>query len=165
MAIDAFLKFEGGNPEIKGESVVPGHTEELQIQSFSYSVSNSSSRHLATGGGVGKANHGDMSFMMFTDKSTTTLFASVSLGSHIDKATLVVRKAGGTEPVDYLKYEMEKCVITSWSTSGANGSEQATDSFSINFAKLTIIYTPQAEGGSGEGEVTQAINIAEGVAA
>jgi type VI secretion system secreted protein Hcp len=165
MAIDAFLKFEGGSLEIKGDSVVEGHKDELQIQSFSWGVSNSGSRHMGTGGGTGKGNFGDMSVMMFTDRSSPALMLAVGTGAHIDTATLVVRKAGGDEAVDFLKFTMTDCLVSSWSTSGSNGSDVSTDSFSVNFAHVQFEFVPQGAAGGAEGSVSHAFDIAAGARA
>jgi type VI secretion system secreted protein Hcp len=161
MAIDAHLKIEGAF-EIKGESKVKGHEDEIQLLSYSFGASNPGSRHESTGGGTEKGNFGDMSFMVKTSKATPLLFLAVASGKHIDKATLYVSKAGGDEPVVYLEVQMTDCLISSWQTSGSEGGDSGMDSFSINFAEINVIYRGQKADGTPEADVTQGWKIAAG---
>jgi type VI secretion system secreted protein Hcp len=161
MAIDAHLKIEGAF-EVKGESTVKNHTEEIQVLSYSIGVSNPGSRHEATGGGTEKGNFGDMSFMKKTTKASPLLFYAAASGKHIDKATLYVQKAGGDDPVVYLEIKMTDCLVSSWQTSGSDGGESGMDSFSLNFAEIEIIYRGQKKDGTPEADVTQGWKVAVG---
>jgi len=162
MAIDALLKFEG-KISIPGESVVDGHEGELDITSFSWGVTNAATRHMATGGGKGKGDISDLHLMHSTDKSGPMLMICCASGDHIDKATLTVRKAGGTDegPLDYIKLEMTDVFVSSYQTGGSSGGDTG-DSFSLNFATINFIYTPQSKEGGGEGDVTQGWDVAKG---
>jgi type VI secretion system secreted protein Hcp len=86
----------------------------------------------------------------YVDKASPGLFQDCCVGKHHDKATLEVRKAGGAEPVVYLKYEMDEVFISSISTGGSGGSELASESITLNFAKMKVTYTAQnADGTAG----------------
>ena len=61
---------------------------------------------------------------------------------------MTVRKAGGDNPVEYLVYDMDEVFITNVSTSGSDGGGIATESVSLNFAKMTVTYTEQNADGS-----------------
>lgn len=160
MSIDAFLKIEG--QDVDGECTVEGHEKELQIQSYSLGAMNTGSRHMATGGGAGKGDMHDPSFTMYTDKSAPRLFVACLSGEHFDKATLVVRNAGGDQAVDFMKVEMKDIIISSYSSSGSNGSDRSMDSFGINAAEITVTYTPQEEAGTPGADVVHGWNIAQG---
>jgi type VI secretion system secreted protein Hcp len=161
MAIDAHLKIEGAF-EIKGDSTVKGHEDEIQLLSYSFGASNRGSRHEAKGGGTEKGDFGDMSFMVKTSKATPLLFLAVASGKHIDKATLYVSKSGGDDPVVYLEVEMTDCLVSSWQTSGSDGGESGMESFSLNFAEVKVIYRGQKADGTPEADVTQGWKIAVG---
>src|SRR4051812_20566295 len=111
MALDAFLKFE--SPDVAGDSLVKGHEKELQLQSFSWGLSNPGSTHEGPGSGTAKANVQDLSCMMNMDRASPNLVKFCQNGQHFKKVTLVTRRAGGDEPVDYLKHEMEDVLISS----------------------------------------------------
>ena len=50
MAVDFFLKLDG----IKGESADAKHKDEIDIESFSWGMTQPASSHLAGGAGAGK---------------------------------------------------------------------------------------------------------------
>ena len=61
-----------------------------------------------------------------------------------------MRKAGGKEPVEYIKIKMEKVMVTSINTGGSGGEDRLTENVSLNFAKVTFTYTEQTDKGAGE---------------
>lgn len=153
MAVDMFLDLG----KIAGESIDKTHAGKIDILSWSWGMSQSGTFHMATGGGAGKANVGDITITKYVDKASCALMNCVCLGEHIPKAKLIVRKAGGTKPLEYFLLTMEKCLVTSYSTGGASGGDdRITENFSLNFAKFSIEYLTQKEDGTGEkaGNVT-----------
>ncbi len=63
-------------------------------------------------------------------------------GTHIDKATLLVRKAGeGQEK--YIQIDMTKCIVTSVSTGGSGGEDRLTENVTLNFAEVKYEYFKQ----------------------
>ena len=70
MAYDAFLKLDG----LTGESQKDGHVGDIDIMSFSWGASNSSSVGTGTGVSVGKVTVSDFSIMKSTDMVSTVLF-------------------------------------------------------------------------------------------
>ena len=91
MASDYLLELEG----IKGESLDEKHKDKIEIDSFSWGVSNDGNMGRGGGGGTGKANFQDVHFTKQTDKSSALLVKSAASGDHIKKAVLTARKAGG----------------------------------------------------------------------
>jgi len=82
MAFDAFLKLDG----ITGES--QGGT--IQLQSFSWGVSNPSSASTGSGAGAGKASFQDFSFTSAVGKQSPQLFRSAVEGTTIGTGTLTI---------------------------------------------------------------------------
>jgi type VI secretion system secreted protein Hcp len=160
MALNSFLKFEGGKP-VEGGSVVEGHDKELQLLGFGCTVHNTGSMHTSTGGGTGKGEHGDLSFQMELDKAAPLLHKFCMSGQHFDKVTLFVLKSGGDSPVEYMRYEMEDVMISSFSWSGGGG-DSVMASGSLNFGKYNYAYVPQSSTGTPEGEIAHGFNIATG---
>lgn len=152
MAYDAFLKLEG----IEGESKVTGHEKEINIYSFSWGVSNPASIGVGGGGGAGKATLSSFNVMKATDKASPSLFLACATGKHFPKATVTLRKAGGTQ-LKYLIYDFEDIFIESVQWSGSSGGDdRPTESLSFAFGKVEISYQPQNEKGLAEGKPVRA---------
>jgi len=160
MAVDMFLKLDG----IDGESVDKSHGKEIDILAWSWGMSQSGTFHAGAGGGAGKANFLDISVTKWVDKASATLMAKIATGDHVPKARLTVRKAGKT-PLEYMIIEMEKVMITSYSTGGSGGEDRLTENITLNFAKVKVKYVPQKEDGSGEAEVEFGFDIAANITA
>ena len=144
MAVDMFLKIE----PIKGESVDTKHKDQVDILAFSWGMSQSGTTHQGTGAGAGKVNVQDLSFTHYVDKASADLMMACARGDHIDKATLVVRKAGGKEALEYITVEMENVIVTSIHTGGSGGEDRLTESVTLNFAKVSYDYKQQETKGA-----------------
>ena len=145
MAVDAFLKMD-----VKGESVVDGHEESIQILSWSWGMSQTGTTHRGTGGGAGKVDVQDLSFTHFVDSASPTLIMACCNGKHFEEAVLTVRKAG-EKPLDYLILTMTDVIITSVSPGGASGDELITENVTLNFSKYKLAYQPQDNKGAKAG--------------
>lgn len=150
---DYFLKADG----IDGESSDSKHKGEIDLESFSWGLTQTGSMATGGGGGAGKAVFGDFVGGAFVSKASPKLMLACATGQHIKKAVLTVRKAGGDQ-MEYYKVTMEDCLISSYQTGGAS-STIPTDSFSIDFAKVTYDYTPQKADGTAEGKVSAGYDI------
>lgn len=146
MAVDMFLDIAG---EISGESQDAKHKKEIDVLAWSWGLSNSGSFHVGGGGGAGKANFQDISVTKWVDVSSPILQLYCANGDHFDKATLVVRKAG-KKPLEYIKIEMKKVMITSVSTGGSGGEDRLTENITLNFAQVKFSYSQQKDDGSGD---------------
>jgi type VI secretion system secreted protein Hcp len=141
---DIYLKIEG----IEGEAQDQAHAKEIEILSFSFGVSNMGSGDVGLGSGSSRSSLSDLSIMKHVDKASPGLFLGCCVGTSYPTATLTIRKAGGDDPVEYLKYDMAEVFISSVQTAGSDGGGIATESVSLNFSKMHVFYTPQkAEGG------------------
>ena len=149
MASDYLLELEG----IKGESLDEKHKDKIEIDSFSWGVTNDGNMGRGGGGGTGRANFQDVHFTKQTDKSSAKLVAAASSGEHIKKAVLTARKAGGKAgQVEYLIITMEDVMVSSFQTGGnAGNSSIPVDQFSLNFTKIKYEYKPQKADGTLEG--------------
>jgi type VI secretion system secreted protein Hcp len=113
-------------------------------------VSNSGSAHQGGGAGAGKVTVHDVSITKYVDSSSPKLLLNCCEGTHYANALLTIRKAGGDSPVEYLKIKMQEVLITSVSTGGAGDLDRLTESVCLNFAKVSVEYTPQdAKGAPG----------------
>ncbi len=145
MASDYLLELDG----IKGESQDSKHKGTIEIESFSWGLSQSGSASRGAGGGAGKAVFQDIHFSTRLRSASPQLFLSCATGQHIKKAVLFVRKAGGDQQ-EYYKVTLEDILVSSYQQQGTSGGEDTapTDAFSLNFAKIDLEYAPQRQDGA-----------------
>lgn len=158
MASDYLLEIEG----IKGESSDKKHPGTIEIDSFSWGVSNAASMSSGSGGGAGKASFSDLSMMTNTCKASPLLMLACATGQHIKSAKLFVRKQG-TEQHDYYVITLTDLLVSSFQTSGGGGSQSPSESFSLNFTKIEFSYSPQKPDGSLDTAIKASWNLKENV--
>ena len=139
-AADYLLEIDG----IKGESADPQRPETIEIQSFSWGMSNSASTS-GGGGGAGKVSFSDMHFTTKISKATPQLLIACATTNPIPRAILFVRKAG-TTPQEYYTVTMQNVLVSSTQHSGASstsstgGDPVPTEQLSLNFERITITH-------------------------
>jgi type VI secretion system secreted protein Hcp len=131
MAVDIFLDLG----TVKGESLDSTHKDEIDVLSWSWGLSQSGTMHLGTGGGGGKVAVHDLSITKYTDRATPSIITACSTGKHFPTGKLTVRKAGGTKPLEYYTIEMDKVLVTNYSTGGSD--------VTLNFEKFHVTYQQQ----------------------
>ena len=159
MSTDAFLKLG----DLKGESIVDGHEEEIQVLSWNWGMSQAGTTHKGTGGGAGKVDVQDMTISKTADTASPNLAMACCNGKHFEEATLTVRKAGES-PLDFLTITMKDVIITSVQEGGASGAEEVDETVALNFAEFKYSYQPQDNtGAKAGGAVEIEYNIAKNV--
>lgn len=149
--VDYFLKLDG----VPGESTDDKHKGEIDVESFSWGVTNMGTSGHGGGSGAGKAQPQDITFSKRYDKASPVLYIGCATGQHFKDALLTVRKAGGQQ-LEYLKFKLEGVMVTSYQTSGSpGGGGVVQDMFSLNFAKMEMVYKEQKADGTLGGEVKQ----------
>ena len=168
---DAFLKLDG----IKGESADAKHKGEIDIESFSWGMSQTGVSATGGGGGAGRVKVHDISFVKRTDASSPLLMLNCANGAHIKEANFVVRKAGG-EQLEFLKIKLTDVLVSSYKPHGsqvaddweasAEGPEEInpltglhfglateipSESITLNFSKIEYAYQQQGADGKAQG--------------
>lgn len=148
MAFDAFIKIGS----IKGETADSKHKEEIEVLSFHFGVSNQGSSGAGSGGGSGKCQVSDFSFVKKVDKASPVLFQHCATGEHIKDAMFVCRKAGGTQ-LEYLKIKLVDVLVSSVRPGGSSqgGEEIPLEEVSLNFTQIHVDYQPQGPDGKAAG--------------
>jgi type VI secretion system secreted protein Hcp len=159
MAVDMFLKIDG----IKGEAQDHKHENEIDVLAWSWGMGQSATSHVGGGSGSGRVAVQGLSVTKYIDKATPNLMSYCCNGKHIPKVLLTVRKAGGDDPLEYMKITMEDCLVSNLSTGGNGSEDRLTENLSLNFAKFKVEYTPQKADGSGDAVIEVAYNIAKNV--
>ncbi|WP_121632426.1 Hcp family type VI secretion system effector [Tropicibacter alexandrii] len=159
MAIDCFLKLGNG---IKGECQDEAHKDWIDVLSWNWGMTQSGTTHMGGGGGGGKVNVNDITLTKYVDAATHDLIKRCCSGEHIADGELVVRKAGGAKPLDYLKIKIKDVMITSYQTGGMkDGLDRVQETLTLNFRAFELTYTKQNEKGSPDGEFPAGWEIAE----
>jgi type VI secretion system secreted protein Hcp len=161
MAVDMFIKIG----DIKGESQDSKHKGEIDVLAWSWGITQSGNMHAGGGGGSGKANVQDLSFTKYVDTASAGLMRACAIGDHIPKATLVVRKAGGKSPVEYIKIELDGLIVSSISTGGSGGEDRLTENVTLNFSKINYQYLSQKLDGSPDATFPFSFDIKQSVSA
>lgn len=143
-AFDAFLKIEG----IDGEAQDSKHKNEIMVESFSWGETQTGTHAGSGGGGAGKVSMQDFHFVMKVNKASPKLMLACATGSHIKKAVLTVRKAGGSQEEFYI-ITMSDLLVSSYQTGGSGaGDVIPMDQCSLNFSKIEYEYKPQKPDGT-----------------
>jgi type VI secretion system secreted protein Hcp len=150
-AADAFLKLEG----VEGEARAPDHKGEIEVLSWSFGASQTSSSprfgapagRAAAGSQEPPRGPGAVTVTKGYDAASPELMRACATGKHIKSATLTVRKAGGGQQ-EYMTYELENVMVSSYSLShGGSGGDRPMESLSLNFTKIEM-KAPAAESGA-----------------
>lgn len=147
MAVNIHIKID----TIPGMSQIDGFADQIQVNSFSWGMSQVVNFQAAHGGGAGKANVHDLSFTHFVDKASPKLMQACCTGQHIAEATLTCRKVDGDSGVDFLKIKLTDLLVSGVAPSGSNGDDTPMESVSLAFAKYEVEYQEQDNKGAKKG--------------
>ena len=146
---DMFLKVETARQGVvKGESADDKHKTEIDILSWSWGMRAHSA--MAGAGEGSKATLNELDVVKLVDSASTGLMAAMRNNEVIKKATLTVRKAGGS-PLEYLKITLQNARITALDvqTSGPD----VTEKLSLAFKRINVEYVPQGPDGMARGSM------------
>ena len=106
-ADDMFLKMD----PVRGESIDAKHRGEIDILSYTQSMSGPFA-HGATsaGGGAGKTVCGPVTLMKYVDQSSPELILAAANGRHYPKAVITFRKPQGG--FEYYRVTLEDVIVT-----------------------------------------------------
>ncbi len=142
-AVDYYLKVTCKNAGvINGESQADGHTDEIDISSWSWGATNSGSGRGVGGQGAGRVDMQDIHFTLTMCKASAALMLACATGDPVTEAVLSCRKAGGGQQ-DFLVITLDDGLISSYQTGGSQGDLIPVDQFSLNFSKIHMEYKTQ----------------------
>ncbi len=147
MAVDIHIKID----TIPGQSEIKGFEGQIQVQSFSWNMSQTTSFGSSSGGGAGRVNMGDLTFVHSVDKATPKLMIACCTGAHLKDTVLTCRKAGGESAVDFMKITLIDVIVSSVSPSGSNDGDTPSEAVSLSFAEYKVEYQEQDNKGAKKG--------------
>jgi type VI secretion system secreted protein Hcp len=144
MANDYFLKID----QIVGESQQTGHTQELEMDSWSYGETQSGTSHTATGSVSGKVTMQEFRFSKRMDISSPKLMQLCSNGKHLAWARFAARRSGetGGAPVDYLFVTFGDLAISSYDISGTGADGWPYETIAFSYGALVMTYKQVIKG-------------------
>lgn len=147
MAQDIHIKIDS----ISGMSEHKDFAGQIMCESFSWGMTQTTNFGSSTGGGAGRVNMGDLTFVHKVDKASPKLMIACCTGQHLKDAVLTCRKAGGASPVDFFKITLTDVIVSSVQPSGSNQDDTPTEVVSLAFAEYKVEYQEQDNKGAKKG--------------
>ena len=126
---------------INGESTVTGHDKWINLDSVQMGVG----RSVSMVGGGGDRETSNPSFSEITcatsmSVASTEIMMQATCGKSLGKAEIHFIQTGGTDAKGqaYCKIELEEAIVSSYSMS--SGGDRPSESFSLNFTKISYAY-------------------------
>lgn len=148
---DAFLFLKTKRAGIvKGESPVPDHADEIQVQAWRWGVSASSAigHQVATS----RRSYTALTIQKSIDSATTALLAALATNDEVVEAKLSMRRAGGEQDTYFTI--LLKGARVSGLEHGFDSSGGTVETVTINFLKVEVEYRPQKSTGLRGGTMT-----------
>ncbi len=149
--------------EIKGECMLEGYTDKIEIMSFSHNVAMAVTNDISnTERTSGKAHLGEMSVTKFVDLSTPVLNSYCCTGKSIAEATLTIGRNSAQDDgkiLPYMVYKLTNVIFSNISVSGGSGGKPV-ETLSLNFTKIEWQLTGQDSTGAKKGSASSSWDIA-----
>ena len=150
----AYLKIDG----VDGESQDANHKDWIDVLSFSYGLSNTSSSTGGGGGRASKVSFSELTVLTPIDKSMPLLFADSLDGKVAKSAELDVVKGNG----EMIEYKLSDVIVTSVVDAGEGGDSRPVEQIDLRYSAVEFDYTPLNSDGS-PGQTISATANAEAV--
>ena len=147
MAADMFISIGTIKGEAKDKGGKPSHSDEINVLSWHWGMTQHGSSHLGPGGGSARADVQDLSFTHYIDLATPNLIQFCCAGTPIDKAVLTLRKAAGTSQIEYLTITLKEVIISGVTTGIPADKDLLTETVSLNFSSFKVEYKLQGDKG------------------
>lgn len=143
-AADMFLHVQTKRAgKVKGESVSPGHADDIEVIGWQWGLTASSA--LGSTQATSRRSYSALTVIKRIDQATTALMSALATNDEVKEAKLTLRRAGG-EQEDFLIVTLKNARITSLQHQGdAEGGTRET--VTIAFTKVEVEYRPQKSSG------------------
>jgi type VI secretion system secreted protein Hcp len=140
---------------VTGESSDAKLKDHIDLVSWSWDIS--SPTDMSTGHARGKAKIDDFKIVKRADKASPVLIQYLHQNVVVKTGKLLVRKAGGADPLTYYEIEFKNLRVTSFSTHTER--EEVSETVTFAFETATFKYIPQSStGAKGGGTVEYTVN-------
>jgi type VI secretion system secreted protein Hcp len=154
VAVNAYLFVDG----VTGPS--GSKTGAIDILSFSWGVSQTSTYGAGASGKEAKAGRADFSnltIMKVLDKTSPLLCDHCASGDILKKVYILYDKPVGDKQADYFRIYLKDALVTSVQLSGSN--ENPTESISFAFQAVEIAYKPEKDDGSLDAAISKGYDL------
>ncbi|SLN39374.1 hypothetical protein PEL8287_01940 [Roseovarius litorisediminis] len=161
MPLTGYMKI----PDIAGESKRADHEDEIDFHGIDWDVARDSSQLIGRGRRRSRAVASPVEVLKFYDASSPYLALAVAQGKSFDEIVLSVRKDSGDAHLDYLVITLTNCMISGYQMTNQgleDPQEQIGERVEIEFEKINIKYTVQADDHSAGDEHEIEYDIAAG---
>ena len=144
-AVDAYILI----PDIEGESMHEAHKDEIDVLAWSWGLSTDGRRACIE----------DIKITKEADKASPVLLMNIARGIVYPTVILSMHQsdAGGGH-ADNIKIVMTRASVSAMDILHSGAEDIPTETFSLNFEKITYEYTPQNADGSNGRTVTGTIS-------
>jgi type VI secretion system secreted protein Hcp len=154
-----FAKLDG----INGESKDSQHSGWVDVLSWGYAVSQSSSAHVGGGSGVGKANFSELVLTHYVDIATPNLMKYCANGKPLSSVIISACKVGGGLQ-EYMTVTLSDVLVTHCRPVGATNSPRVIEEVGLSYSKINVQTKQQNADGSMGAAVTGAWDVKQNVA-
>lgn len=158
MPMTGYLKL----PDIEGESRRADHEGEIDIMSIDWSMAQSANMQIGSGRTSSRASVQPIGITKIYDASSPYLALACMQGKAFDEVVISFRQDSGEAHLDYLVITLANVVISSYGLNGSAMGEEISDSFSLSFEKVKVLYTVQADDHSSGDEHEIEYDVAAG---
>jgi type VI secretion system secreted protein Hcp len=143
-ADDIFLKLI----DVRGESVDAHHKGEIDVLSYTQSMTGPFAPTTAGGAAAGKTPCGQVTITKYVDVSSPDLMQSAAEGRHFKGAVVTFRRPG-QNPIEYYQVTLEDVIVTEVQQNDRSGSsERAVERVSLMGRKFRYYYNGQSPTGA-----------------
>jgi type VI secretion system secreted protein Hcp len=153
-----------GTPKVVGEAKEPNHVGWVEFVSFSWGTSNLHAHQKGAGGGGGNVKVQDITINKYMDTATSALIQASNVSNYSEVKIHLVGEVDGTA---YCEIVLTNVIVTSYSVSGRSTEEpnRPIEQFTLNFAKLDVLYKSSGEGVKLGANFSATIDVRAGKAA
>jgi len=149
-----FIKID----DIEGDTTVKGFEKQIEVNSFSFSTSQSTSPIRSnTSHTDGRPSLSLFNFTKSCDKASPLICKKLWSGATLKTAEFTACRDEGGSLIPFLKIAMENIVIANYSVSGGGGMPY--ENVALNYAKIEINYIPQKNEGGTSGNVPASYDL------
>lgn len=144
----AYIKIEG----IEGEAADGTHSDEIDVLSWSWGMTQSGASGMSSGrrrGGasLGRSQPGEgpgsLTVSVSMDASSPALQQYCSRGEFFETVEFATDSGTAGERQRYMVYELKNVMITSCSTGGSGGEDRLTENITLNYEEVEWTYQQQ----------------------
>ena len=156
-----YIDYDGTN--IKGNCTADGYKDHLVILSLNFGVGRGITMETGNMANreASKPSLSEITVTKLMDNSATELFHESVIGAAGNKGIIKFIQTGSDAMKEYMKYELEDCMVSSYSVSA--GSEgDPVESISLSYSKILLTYTDYDVNNKAASPKTVGYNVEKG---